>query len=103
MRHATENAAKDLLAIQDFEVRLQVDVRWHKELEEWKATSALLVRRRYQRCLDELKGLIVSRMFELTKMNMSQTGSHINIICFGTCINQSTTQATNYESTLPKP
>ena len=28
----------------------------------------------YQRCLDDLEGLIISRMFELTKMNMSQTG-----------------------------
>ncbi|KAF8222408.1 hypothetical protein L208DRAFT_1048587, partial [Tricholoma matsutake] len=30
-------------------------------------------KRHYQQCLDELEGLIVSRMFELTKMNMSQT------------------------------
>ena len=27
-----------------------------------------------QQCLDDLEGLIVLRMFELTKMNMSQTG-----------------------------
>jgi len=31
-------------------------------------------RRRYQRCLDSLEGLVVARMFELKKMNMSQTG-----------------------------
>lgn len=30
--------------------------------------------RKYQRALDVLEGLIVSRMFELTKMNRSQTG-----------------------------
>ena len=77
MRHATENAAKELLAVQDLEVRLEVGVRWNKESEEWKATSVLLTGRRYQRCLDELEGLIVSRMFELTKMNMSQTGMYI--------------------------
>jgi hypothetical protein len=41
---------------------------------EWRAASELVGRRRYQRCLDNLEGLIVSRMFELTKMNMSQTG-----------------------------
>jgi hypothetical protein len=29
----------------------------------------------YQRCLDSLKGLIVLRMFELTKMNLLQTGT----------------------------
>ncbi|KAJ3503342.1 hypothetical protein NLJ89_g8479 [Agrocybe chaxingu] len=30
--------------------------------------------RKYQRCLDTLEGLVVARMFKLTKMNMSQTG-----------------------------
>ena len=30
--------------------------------------------RTYQRCIDALEGLIVARMFELTKMNRSQTG-----------------------------
>ncbi|KAJ7238461.1 hypothetical protein C8J57DRAFT_1016473, partial [Mycena rebaudengoi] len=31
-------------------------------------------RRHYQRAVDKLKGLIISRMFELTKVNMSGTG-----------------------------
>lgn len=30
---------------------------------------------RYQRCLDALEGLIMARMFKLTKSNMSQTGA----------------------------
>ncbi|KAH6908621.1 hypothetical protein BKA70DRAFT_1103413 [Coprinopsis sp. MPI-PUGE-AT-0042] len=30
--------------------------------------------RQYRKCLDELEALIVSRMFELTKMNMARTG-----------------------------
>jgi len=103
MRHATENVAKDLLAVQDLEVQLQIDVRWDRESEEWKATAVLLTRRRYQRCLDELEGLIVSRMFELTKMNMSQTGANIHFISSCSDNNNNLTQATSYESTLPKP
>ena len=78
MRHATENAAKDLFAVQDLEVQIQIDVRWNQESEEWKATAVLLMRHQYQRCLDELEGLIVLHMFELTKMNMLQTGRHIH-------------------------
>jgi hypothetical protein len=29
---------------------------------------------RYQHCIDTLEGLVVARIFELTKMNRSQTG-----------------------------
>jgi hypothetical protein len=37
-------------------------------------TGGLVTMRKYQRALDHLEGLIVACMFELTKMNMSQTG-----------------------------
>jgi hypothetical protein len=48
--------------------------RWTHTTQEWQRAALLVSRCRYQRCLDELEGLVVSRMFELTKMNMSQTG-----------------------------
>jgi hypothetical protein len=73
-RHALEARDKDLLVVHDLEVKLEVDVRWDPSRAEWKAASELVAQRRYQRCLDTLEGLIVARMFELTKMNMSQTG-----------------------------
>jgi hypothetical protein len=72
--HALETRDKDLLVVQDLEVKLGVIVRWLPAHAEWKATAILVGKCRYQRCLDDLEGLIVSRMFELTKMNMSQTG-----------------------------
>ena len=62
--------------VQELEVKLSVDLRWSPECPEWKSAALLVGKRRYQRCLDELEGLIVSRMFELTKMNMSQTGMY---------------------------
>ena len=74
LRYAVENASKDLLSMQNLELQLEVATRWQKGSDEWETTAALLTNRRYQRCLDELEALIVSRMFELTKMNMSQTG-----------------------------
>lgn len=34
----------------------------------------MIVERDYQRALDALEALVVARIFELSKMNMSQTG-----------------------------
>lgn len=73
-RHAQEQAQKDLLAVQGLEMKLGVVKRWTPDDEEWKSASTLVGHRRYQRCLDTLEGLIVSRMFELAKMNIAGTG-----------------------------
>ncbi|KAJ7236132.1 hypothetical protein C8J57DRAFT_1194406 [Mycena rebaudengoi] len=72
-RHAMELHGKALLAVQDLELRLEVEVRWVAESPEWEAAATLVSKRHYQRVLDNLQGLIISRMFELTKMNMSGT------------------------------
>ena len=74
-RHAQELAEKNLLAVQGLEMKLGIIRRWTPDDEEWKSASTLVGHRRYQRCLDKLEGLIVSRMFELAKMNMAQTGA----------------------------
>lgn len=53
---------------------MNITSRWEPESVEWKAAADKVVKRRYQRCIDNLEGLVVARMFELSKMNMSQTG-----------------------------
>ncbi|KAJ7233282.1 hypothetical protein B0H12DRAFT_1028580, partial [Mycena haematopus] len=73
-RHALEIYSKTLDAIQDLEVRLDIKVRWRPGDEDWVATAALVEKRRYQCAIDELEGLVVARMFELSKVNMSDTG-----------------------------
>jgi hypothetical protein len=73
-RHALEEYEKDLKVVQDLEKKLDVSVRWEPGSEDWVRTGKLVTMRKYQRALDRLEGLIVARMFELTKMNMSQTG-----------------------------
>lgn len=80
-RHAIENVDKDLLIVQQLEEKLDINERWTPAHPKWKLTSELVGKRRYQRCLDSLEGLIVARMFELTKMNMSQTGEPTNFCC----------------------
>ena len=82
--HTLENRDKDLLVLQDLEVMLGIVDRWVPECPEWKAAALMVGKRRYQRCLDDLESLIVSRMFELTKMNISQTGtSFISVYAHG--------------------
>ena len=78
-RHAQEVEAKDLLVVQSLEVKMGILRRWGPNDEEWKQAVVMVSRRRYQRCLDALEGLIVVRMFELTKMNMSQTGMSLSL------------------------
>ncbi|KAF7367673.1 hypothetical protein MSAN_00831000 [Mycena sanguinolenta] len=73
-RHALEVFSKTLAAVQDLEIRLGVVRRWEPEDAEWIAAATMVVSRRYQRALDELEGLVVARMFELSKAHMSDTG-----------------------------
>lgn len=73
-RHALERYSSTLDAVQDLERRLDVTERWEAGTEMWEAAAIMVGKRRYQRVLDQLQGLVISRMFELTKMNMSGTG-----------------------------
>ncbi|RDB20084.1 hypothetical protein Hypma_012873 [Hypsizygus marmoreus] len=73
-RHALENHQKDTTIVQGLETKLGIVARWTPMSAEWGEAATMVTKRRYQRCLDTLEGLVVSRMFELTKMNMSQTG-----------------------------
>lgn len=62
-RHAQEIEQKDLLIIHALEKKLKIDRRWMPEDSEWQEAAVMVGKRRYQRCLDNLEGLIVSRMF----------------------------------------
>ncbi|KIO08867.1 hypothetical protein M404DRAFT_133623, partial [Pisolithus tinctorius Marx 270] len=73
-RHAQENYKKDLKAVQELEGRLEITRRWVPEDEEWQAAARLVANRKYQRALDNVERLVVSRIFELSKMNQSGTG-----------------------------
>ncbi|KAJ7200125.1 hypothetical protein GGX14DRAFT_372415 [Mycena pura] len=73
-RHAIDQHANAQLLVNDLEVRMSIGVRWTPDCAEWKEAATMVKRRRYQRALDHLQGLIIARMFELTKMNMSGTG-----------------------------
>ncbi|KAJ7811815.1 hypothetical protein B0H14DRAFT_2299106, partial [Mycena olivaceomarginata] len=73
-RHAAELFSKTLAAVQDLELRLGIAKRWERDGADWTATALMVTNRRYQRALDELEGLVVVRMFELSKVHMADTG-----------------------------
>ncbi|KAJ7767067.1 hypothetical protein B0H14DRAFT_3509890 [Mycena olivaceomarginata] len=73
-RHAMELRNKILLAVQDLEIRMDLRNRWTPGCAEWSEAAVLVANRRYQRALDKLQGLVIARLFELTKCHMSGTG-----------------------------
>lgn len=79
-RQAVENIRRTVEVIQSYERRLGAE-RWVRGSEQWIKHEEMLHNRRYQRCLDNLERLVVSRMFELTKMNMSGTGACSSLPC----------------------
>ena len=76
-RHAQENYEKDLKVVQELEGHLGISRRWVPEDEEWQAAARLIANQKYQRALDNLEWLVMSRIFELSKMNQSGTGKCI--------------------------
>ncbi|KAJ6541151.1 hypothetical protein DFH09DRAFT_1249459 [Mycena vulgaris] len=72
-RHARENFDKAMNAVQEIERRLEVQTRWTPGSKEWEDAALLVASRRYRLSVNWLETLVVKRLFELTKMNMSQT------------------------------
>ena len=76
MVNAQEMEAKLLVDAQSLEERLNLrrDQRWKPDSEEWKAAKEMVDTEKYRKAVDRLEGLIVARIFELSKMNVSGTG-----------------------------
>ncbi|KAG2111364.1 hypothetical protein DEU56DRAFT_936170 [Suillus clintonianus] len=73
-RHALEDHERYLKLVQALECKLEVEKRWTPHDGEWQRVGRLVANRKYQRALDRLEGLIVARIFELTRMNRAGTG-----------------------------
>lgn len=99
-RHAMELYEKILISVQELEARLGIHPRWLPGSEEWNEAAILVGRRRYQRALDQLQGLIIARIFELTKMNMSGTGAFSFLL--NVCLLMFTSKVISFENTSPR-
>lgn len=78
-RHAKEKVDKDLETVLELEVRLDIMEHWTTTTPKWVVTTTEIKKRKYQLALDALELLIVERIFELTKMNQSQTGKSLKL------------------------
>lgn len=63
-----------------YENQLGLPSRWLITSDEYKDVKKKVVEREYHRALDELERLVVQRLFELTKMNLSGTGQLFNYV-----------------------
>ncbi|KAJ7747601.1 hypothetical protein B0H14DRAFT_3097002 [Mycena olivaceomarginata] len=70
----TGEVETDLEQVQGLESALDIVERWTATSPKWVQTVAEIKKRKYQLALDALELLIVERIFELTKMNQSETG-----------------------------
>ena len=58
------------------EVSMDIEKRWEPSSPEYVETLHYLSTRIYQRALEELQRLVIQRLFELHKMNISATGEY---------------------------
>ncbi|KAF9017025.1 hypothetical protein BDZ89DRAFT_1094376 [Hymenopellis radicata] len=97
-RHTGEKLDHVISDVHILEEHLGIELRWTPESEQWIATAELLKGRKYRRALDMLKSLVIARLFELTKMNQSQTAcSH----AIGTALDKYNAAAAAFKP--PKP
>ncbi|KAG1899795.1 uncharacterized protein F5891DRAFT_1128794 [Suillus fuscotomentosus] len=73
-RHTVEDHERNSKLVQALEHKLEITMCWTPEDADWQRVGRLVAHRKYQRALDRLKGLIIARIFELTRMNRAATG-----------------------------
>ncbi|KAJ7135055.1 hypothetical protein C8R43DRAFT_1132965 [Mycena crocata] len=72
-RHAKAKVERDTESVEKLEEALLIAERWTTMSPKWVETTLAIKKRKYQ-LANALELLIVERIFELTKMNQSQTG-----------------------------
>lgn len=84
-RHAIEQRDNCLKRVHELELQLGVVQRWVPGSAEWNAATAKTVLCEYRKAVDNLEGLVVSRLFELLNLNKSQIREFyiINFVLLG--------------------
>ena len=74
-RRALEESVKDLTSkVINLELHLGVSVRWQPGDPQYEETQKYIATRNYQQALGRLQRLVIQRLFELHRLNISQTG-----------------------------
>jgi len=101
-RHALEDYERNLKVVQALELKLEIKKRWTPEDTQWQKVGRLMANWKYQHALDRLEGLIVARIFELTKMNQAGTGEVSTVIPCLLVLILILCKGINYRSTSPR-
>lgn len=80
-RNEEENERKLISDVQALEACLKIEVRWVEGCDEWINAKKLVREATYCKALDKLECLLVARMFEMARLNVSGTGKHFQS-CF---------------------
>jgi hypothetical protein len=75
-RHLSERRDNALHEVIEMEVKMDIAHRWQAGDQEYLKTLTYIKERQYYRALDELRRLVIQRLFELHKLNLSQTGMY---------------------------
>lgn len=75
-RNEEGNERKLIADVHALEVCLNVEVRWVEGCEEWLKAKKTVKEAAYRKALDKLECLLVVRMFEMARLNVSGTGEN---------------------------
>ncbi|KAG6839861.1 hypothetical protein C0991_011015 [Blastosporella zonata] len=73
-RHLLERRDIILHDIIQIEDKMGIQCRWTPSMSEYQATRQYISECRYQEALEKLQSLVIKRLFELHKLNLSHTG-----------------------------
>ena len=73
-RNALNNLTVAMHEVSDLEAKLGLTLSWTPRDSKYQETLRYLRKRDFHRAPDRLQGLVVQRLFELSKANMSGTG-----------------------------
>ncbi|KAJ3832901.1 hypothetical protein F5878DRAFT_547471, partial [Lentinula raphanica] len=73
-RNEQENERKLIADVQALEQKLEISVRWVPGCEAWEQAKRMVKEAEYRKALDKLEQLLVSRIFEMSRLNIAGTG-----------------------------
>ncbi|KAJ3472921.1 hypothetical protein NLI96_g13200 [Meripilus lineatus] len=77
-RHAKERYDRLLLEVMEMELRMGIQ-RWQPSHPRYQSTLKYISQRKYHQALNKVYRLVVLRLFELHKLNLSQTESRTDL------------------------
>jgi len=81
-----ENERKLIADVQALEACLDICVRWTVGCDEWVEAKKLVKESAYRKALDKLECLLIARMFEMSRINVSGTGKPLNLLVIICCV-----------------